>query len=91
MCKWCEQPEDGGLDFKVDTVELGALGKLEVTSGLWNFNYDGKGNPFLLFDVWFTDIGGYGGQDMCEQKMYIDYCPFCGKRLTEDRGLPDAD
>ncbi len=84
MCKWCEQLEDGGLDFKVDTVELGSLGKLEVTSGIWNFGYTGEyHNPFLLFDVWFESSQSIGGFDLCDQKMYIDYCPFCGKRIRE--------
>ena len=84
MCKWCEQTEDGGLDFQENAVSLGALGKLEVTSSLWNFGYTGQyHDAFLLFDVWFSDVGGYGGQDICEQKMYINYCPFCGKKLRE--------
>ena len=82
MCKWCEQPEDGGLDFATDKVRLGAFGALEVTSGLWNYKYQDK--AFLLFDVWhhFNDMTG---EDVADQKVYISYCPFCGKKLEEAR------
>lgn len=82
MCKWCEQPEDGGLDFVTDKIDLGVLGALEITSGLWNYKY--QDSAFLLFDVWHKATE-YSGEDIADQKVYISYCPFCGKKLEEAR------
>ena len=82
MCKWCEQKEDGGIDFRMDVVELGALGTMEVTMELWNYKLQDK--AFLLFDVWLnTDTNQ--GKDLSCQKAYIAFCPFCGRKLSEVR------
>ncbi len=80
MCKYCKQPEDDGVEFKKDTVNLGALGELEVTSSIWN--YDLQDKAFLLFDVWL-DRGNGHGEDLIDLKTYISFCPFCGKNLRK--------
>ncbi len=79
MCKWCEQPEDGGKDIAIHRAEIGVLGFLELSVSMWTYRTD---KPFLLVDLWFEALKGVGGDSLASAKMTINYCPFCGKRLT---------
>lgn len=94
MCKWCEQSKDGGIELHKETIDLGIIGNFEITSSLWNFYYHvDDANPFLLFDVWI-DYNDNNGEDLCEQMVPINYCPFCGRKLRggeSDAGTPGAD
>ena len=82
MCKWCEQPEDGGLDLGISHVDLCALGKMEMTASMWTYCTD---SPFVLVDLWFEALRGAGGDSLASIKITINYCPFCGKKLEEAR------
>lgn len=67
MCKYCEQ--------KYDKAKWEYENRLPITDGSWVAVYMGVDNTNKLY------ILG-AGEDYTD-KVYINYCPFCGKKVNK--------
>lgn len=76
MCKYCEELE---IEFEVlnsNTISCGFMGKAIISLDM----YKEKGKVNLYANLLNCDGG-------CETaKIEINFCPFCGRKLIENKG-----